>query len=85
MSIGKCQDIDQYLYILRQVLDGESTTEDERYLTKHLDNCSCCLEAYELEKQVRKLLRTRIARRKVPAGLAASIKAKILQAAIHVR
>jgi anti-sigma factor (TIGR02949 family) len=85
MSSGKCKDIDHYLYILRQVLDGESTDEEEHYLLAHLDNCACCLEAYELEKHVRDLLRMKLQKHDVPSGLASSIKAKILQAAIHER
>lgn len=85
MSIGKCQDIDHYLHLLRQVLDGESTPEKEQYLALHLDNCACCLEAFELEKHVRTLLRSRLEHREVPAGLLESIRAKIAEAAFHVR
>jgi len=85
MSSGKCKDIEHYVFILRQVLDGESSAEEEQYLTDHLDNCACCLEAYEIEKYVRELLRVRLQQIEVPSGLAATIKSKILQAAIHAR
>jgi len=85
MSTGKCQNIDHYLYLLRQVLDGECTPEDEFYLGFHLDDCSCCLEAYELENHVRALLQSRLEHREVPAGLAESIRSKILEATFNVR
>jgi len=85
MSTGKCQDIDHYLHLLRQVLDGESTPEKEQYLAAHLDSCACCLEAFELEKYVRALLQSRLEQREVPAGLMESIRAKIVEASYHVR
>ena len=85
MSTGNCSDIDKYIFILRQVLDGEASSEDEAYLAKHLDSCSCCLGAYELEKNVREMLKTRLEHREVPSGLANSIRAKILQSGLNVR
>lgn len=85
MSTGNCSDIDKYIFILRQVLDGESSPEEEVYLSKHLDACSCCLGAYELEKNVREMLKTRLEKREVPEGLANTIRAKILQSGLNVR
>jgi anti-sigma factor (TIGR02949 family) len=85
MSTGNCSDIDTYIFILRQVLDGESSLEDEAYLSNHLEACSCCLGAYNLEKNVRKMLKTKLVQRSVPEGLANSIRAKILQAGLNVR
>lgn len=85
MPTGNCKDIDKYLFILRQVLDEESSNEDEKYLADHLSSCSCCLEAYQLEKNVRELLKAKLEQREVPTGLANSIRAKILQTGVHVR
>jgi anti-sigma factor (TIGR02949 family) len=85
MSDGRCPDIDKYLSALRTILDNESTKEQEVYLMDHLEQCSCCLKEYELEKQVRELLRTKLKQKSVPSGLANSIKAKILQSESNVR
>ena len=85
MSTGNCKDIDKYLFILRQVLDDESSPEDATYLSDHLSNCSCCLEAYQLEQNVRELLKAKLEQREVPTGLANTIRAKILQTGLHVR
>ena len=75
----------KYLAILRLILDNESTGEEEQYLMNHLDQCSCCLKEYEIETQVRELLKTKLKQKSVPSGLANLIKAKILQSSIHDR
>ena len=85
MSSGKCPEIDKYLAILRLILDNESTREEEQYLMNHLDQCSCCLKEYEIETQVRELLKSKMKQKSVPSGLANSIKAKILQSESNVR
>ena len=67
------------------MLDDESDEESQEYLLNHLGVCTCCLKEFELEKQVRELLKTKLEKRPVPDGLANSIKAKILQSPNHVR
>jgi len=81
----RCPDFDKYLLILRQVLDNDSTKEEEQRLYEHLDKCSCCLQEYELEKQVKFLLKKKIQNQPTPAGLASTIKARILQSVINER
>ena len=85
MSEGKCPDIEKYLEILRQMLDEEATSEEEQFLLKHLDSCKCCLAEYELETQVRQVLKSKVEKKEVPVGLANSIKAKILLTSKDVR
>lgn len=85
MSSGRCPDIDKYLSVLRLILDNESTKEEELYLMNHLDQCSCCLKEYEVETQVRELLKSKLKQKSVPSGLANSIKAKIIQSSTHDR
>ncbi len=85
MSSGKCSDIDRYLAVLQLILDNESTKEEEEYLMDHLDECSCCLKEYEIETQVREMLKTKLKQKEVPSGLANSIKAKIIQSESNVR
>ena len=85
MSDDKCPDFEKYLSSLRMILDNESSKEEEDYLMEHLDKCTCCLKEYELEKQVRELLKVKLKQISVPSGLANEIKAKILQSEINVR
>ena len=85
MSSGKCPEIDKYLAILRLILDNESNKEEEQYLMTHLDQCSCCLKEYEIETQVRELLKSKLKQKSVPSGLANSIRAKIIQSESNVR
>ena len=85
MSEGKCPDIDKYLIILRQMLDNEATSDQEQFLLNHIDGCKCCLAEYELEQQVREVLKSKLEKKEVPVGLANSIKAKILRTAKNVR
>ena len=60
----KCPDIQQYLFIIRQILDQETSEEDEAYLMLHIEKCGCCLAEYELEQQVRALLKTKLEKKK---------------------
>lgn len=80
---GKCPDIQKYLFIVRQILDNEASQEDEAYLMNHIEQCSCCLKEYELEQQVRTLLKNKLEKKSSPTGLVNSIRAKILQSSIN--
>lgn len=82
---NQCGDIGKYLFIVRQILDGEASPDDEKYLMEHLEECSCCLRQYELEQQVRTLLKKKLEKKPLPEGLASSIKAKILQSINNVK
>ena len=81
---GKCPDIEKYLLIIRQILDNEASKEQEAFLMTHVENCSCCLREYELEQEVRTILKKRLENKSVPAGLADSIRLKILRSSAHV-
>jgi anti-sigma factor (TIGR02949 family) len=81
MADRKCPDFQKYLQVLHLILDNEATEADHHYLFNHLEGCSCCLNEYELEKQVRELIKTKLEQRPVPPGLTQSIKAKIHQKA----
>ncbi|MFT6866622.1 MAG: anti-sigma factor (TIGR02949 family) [Cyclobacteriaceae bacterium] len=74
-----CPEFQKCLKVLYLMLDDEASKEEEAYLTKHVDKCMFCFEQYEVEKQIRELLKTRIAKMPVPADLAINIKNKISQ------
>lgn len=76
-----CKEYKRCLEYLNLMLDNEATLEQETYLKNHIESCMLCFEQYEVEKQIRELLKTRIERRPVPADLAQSIRQKVFQTA----
>lgn len=76
-----CKEFEKCLEILYLMLDNEATNEQENYLNSHLDHCLVCFEQYEVEKQIRQLLKTKLTNQAVPADLAQSIRNKIFLSA----
>lgn len=72
-----CKQSEKCMEILHLLLDNEATLEQEVYLRDHLDKCLPCLNNFEIEQEIRTLLRTKIEKRAVPSDLLASIKDKI--------
>jgi len=77
--IEKCSESEECSQLLQLVLDGEATREQEDKFFKHIDTCMHCLNGYELEKSIRKLIKSKIKKQTVPADLVDSIKMKIRQ------
>ncbi len=71
----------KYLEILQLMLDNEATKEQEAYLNAHVDRCVFCLQHYQLEKEIRILIKTKITMQPVPGGLASEIRRKIFESA----
>ncbi|MEQ8470941.1 MAG: anti-sigma factor [Marinoscillum sp.] len=76
-----CTEFKKCLEILHLMLDNEANQEQENYLTTHIENCMYCFEQYEVEKQIRELLKTKLANQTVPADLAQAIRLKVFQSA----
>lgn len=78
---GGCTEFSKCLEILYLILDNEANDEQEAYLCSHIENCMYCFEQYEVEKQIRELLRTKCVKQEVPADLAQTIRNKVFQSA----
>lgn len=76
-----CTEFEECLSILYLMLDNEANQEQEAYINKHIEKCMVCFEQYEVEKQIRQLLQTKLANQEVPRDLAQSIRAKVFQSA----
>lgn len=63
--------------ILHLMLDNEATEEQKQYVNKHIDSCMICFEQYEVEKQIRDLIKSKIANQPVPSDLINQIRSKI--------
>lgn len=77
-----CAEFRNCLTILHLMLDNEATDEQEEYLNAHIENCMYCFEQYEVEKQIRELLKTKLSKQEVPADLAQTIRSKVFQSSI---
>ncbi len=76
-----CTEFKKCLEILHLMLDNEATDDQEQYLNSHIEACMYCFEQYEVEKQIRELLKVKLANQTVPSGLAQSIRTKVFQSA----
>ena len=54
---------------LYDYLDGEAPGREKQYVERHLDLCFHCLEEYEFEEELLKLIRQRASKGKAPAAL----------------
>ncbi len=74
---GGCKESVKCIEILHLMLDNEASSQEEDYLRDHLDSCLPCLKNYEVESQIRNILRTKLEKREVPLDLLNAIKSKI--------
>ncbi len=72
-----CSEFRKCLEILHLMLDNEADEHQEHYITVHIEGCMFCFEQYEVEKQIKELIKTRLAKMPVPTDLATSIRTKI--------
>lgn len=59
------------------MLDNEATSEEEDYVSKHIHKCMVCFEQYQVEKEIRELIRNKFSNLPVPEGLANQIRTQI--------
>ncbi|RED99516.1 anti-sigma factor [Marinoscillum furvescens] len=76
-----CVEFDKCLKILHLMLDNEASLEQENYLKQHIEKCMVCFEQYEVERQIRQLLRNKLTNQQVPSDLAQSIRNKVFESA----
>lgn len=77
-GMANCQ---EYLELIELVIDGEATRSQEVYLKRHMKMCLKCLERYNLDRELKKVLQLKLASKEVPEGLAESIRIKIAKSA----
>jgi hypothetical protein len=64
-------------------LDGALTPEEEKEFLEEINKCSCCLDAFNIEKAFKEFLCRKIARKEVKAQLVIDIKTKIKQISVE--
>ncbi len=73
-----CSDFDKCLNILNLILDKEVMPGQETFFYSHIAKCIVCFNHYNVEKQIRELLRTKLQKKPVPSKLALDIRNKIV-------
>ena len=73
-----CSDYDKCLRILNLILDNEATTKQEEYFYSHIENCKVCFAHFNIEKQIRQLIKSKLCNKSVPSALANEIRSKIV-------
>lgn len=72
-----CKEFNKCMEILELMLDNEASKEEEQYVNTHIDKCLVCFEQYEVEKEIRELIKTKLSNLPVPADLANQIRTQI--------
>ncbi len=70
-------DCNETLRHVMMALDGELTQAEEKAFLVHINQCSPCLEKYEIEKSFKKFLTEKLCRHHVPPQLIEQIKSRI--------
>lgn len=74
----RCKNFEKCFRILNLILDNEASHEEESFFYGHIEKCMICFGHYNLECQIRQLLKTKIAREPVPSNLFSEIKSNII-------
>lgn len=74
MSQHDCLDVLSKVYL---VLDGEMSTDQEKAFLKDLNECSCCLDQYHIERSFKEFLAEKVQRKEVNQKLVADIRSEI--------
>ena len=72
-------DCSEYKELIQLVIDGEASGREESYLRKHLNMCLKCLDSYEIDKELKEILKLKLQQKEVPIGLAETIRSKLVQ------
>jgi anti-sigma factor (TIGR02949 family) len=60
--------------LLQLIIDGEASDEQKLLFEAHLENCINCLHNYEVEQQLKFILKTKVKLIQAPEDLVLSIK-----------
>ena len=68
----------EYKELVELVLDGEASSTEETYLKRHLNHCLKCLDSYNVDREIRELIKLKMAKQQVPSDLAETIRQKLI-------
>jgi len=65
------------LQMLQTIIDGEATKVQEEYFKQHMDECMPCYKTFQVDMQIRQLLKTKCCGGEVPNDLIEKIKSQV--------
>lgn len=74
---ASCSEHERCLNLLQLVLDGEASETEKEYYMHHIEECMPCYRSYNIEHEIRNILRSKLEKKHVPADLVASICSKV--------
>ena len=74
---GDHTDCSETLHRVYEYLDGEMTPDDTHKIAQHLDECSPCLQQYNLDKALKALVKRSCQCEEAPVALRTQIMARI--------
>ncbi len=60
------------------MLDNEATKKQEAYFRQHIADCKVCFAHFNIEKELRQLIKTKINKKLMPSELADEIRLRII-------
>jgi mycothiol system anti-sigma-R factor len=73
-NCSACNDFKEVLYL---IMDGEATKEQEAFFKQHIDECAPCLDHYNIEQSMVRIIREKLDKKTCPEQIIRAIKAKI--------
>lgn len=73
-SCGNCEKVHDLLHV---IIDDEANAEEEKFFKEHIDECSPCLEKYNVEKSLIEKIKSKINHKCCPKSLVDSIRESI--------
>jgi anti-sigma factor (TIGR02949 family) len=77
MSPTDCKEFNKCMEILELMLDNEASKDEAEYVNMHMEKCLVCFEHYQVEKEIRELIKTKLSNLPVPTDLAHQIRSQI--------
>ena len=74
---NRCPKEEHWLNLVRLMLDGQTTAEENEYVMKHLDSCYRCYDNFDVEKAIREALKNNTLRMSVSEEVISEIKEKV--------
>ncbi|WP_236612863.1 anti-sigma factor [Cesiribacter andamanensis] len=63
--------------MLQLVLDGEASDTEKHYYMHHIEECMPCYRSFNIETEIRNILRSKLEKKHVPLDLVSSIRSKV--------
>ena len=73
-----CNDFEKCRSILNLLLDNEASEAQEDFFYRHIASCIVCFANYNIEKELRQLIKRKVNRKSIPGELASQIRSQII-------